>query len=191
MIYSALTTRRSTYPTWILIKGDPMLVAIKRVYLGNEISESLISSRRAVVVPPMVDDIAEALTWILWDAPQPIGCSYALIIINLYDICTFGSTSMHIREAHFRLTLMAMSCVLYSYFSHTQHAKAMILLTNHLNHQWGQRIHLVGFKNLLLDSYTLLINVSTLNASKYSFVSSDNCLNISICSCVLRVIKEL
>ena len=98
---------------------------------------------------------------------------------------------MHIREAHFRLTLMAMSCVLYSYFSHTQHAEAMILIPNRLNHQWGQRIHLVGFKNLLLDSYTLLINVSTLNASKYSFVSSDNCLNISICSCVLRVIKEL
>ena len=119
MIYSALTTRRSTYPTWILIKGDPMPVAIKRVYLGNEISESLISSRRAVVVPPMVDDIAEALTWILWDAPQPIGCSYALIIINLYDICTFGSTSMHIREAHFRLTLMAMSWIACSTFFST------------------------------------------------------------------------
>ena len=57
------------------------------------------------MVPPMVDDIAEALTWILWDAPQPIGCSYALIIINLYDICTFGSTSMHIREAHFRVDI--------------------------------------------------------------------------------------
>ncbi len=46
MIYSALTTRRSTYPTWILIKGDHMPVAIKWVFLGNEITESLISSRR-------------------------------------------------------------------------------------------------------------------------------------------------
>jgi hypothetical protein len=145
-----------------------MPVAIKRVYLGNEICKALISSRRAVVVPPMVDDIAEALTWILWEAPQPIVCSYAAIIINLYDVCTFGNTSIHIREAHFKLTMMAMHCVLYCYFPHTQHADAITMLGYHLCHQWGERIHLVGFTELLWDSYEFLRDVSSSNTLDYS-----------------------
>jgi hypothetical protein len=73
-----------------------MPVAIKQVFLSNEICQALISLRQAVVVPQKVDDVAEPLTWILWEGPKPLGCSYPAIIINLYNICTFYDNSINI-----------------------------------------------------------------------------------------------
>jgi hypothetical protein len=47
------------------------------------------------MVPPMVDDIAEALTWILWEMPNPVGCLYPAIKINLYDVALATNLLQH------------------------------------------------------------------------------------------------
>jgi hypothetical protein len=67
-LYSAMTTRRSSFPTWLLIVGRPsthMPHLIKRADLGNEVLHILISSNCALQVPPIVNDIAESLEWLI------------------------------------------------------------------------------------------------------------------------------
>jgi len=47
LLYSSLSTRRSSYLTRLLIVSSPTPDVIKRTDLGNEISQLLISSNRA------------------------------------------------------------------------------------------------------------------------------------------------
>jgi hypothetical protein len=66
--------------------------------------------------------------------------------------------------------MTAMNCVLYCYFAHDQHADAIRMLRCHLCHQWGEAIHLMDFKDLLLDSYEFLVDVSMYNYALTFFV---------------------
>ena len=43
----------------------------------------MLSSNRVVAVPPLVNDIADSLGWLLWEAPFPLATSYATIAIKL------------------------------------------------------------------------------------------------------------
>ena len=72
LLYSSLTTRRSTYPTWVLVVSSHFPHVIRRTDLGNEVAQLLLSSNRAFEVPPYVNDIAAAMPWLLESAPIPL-----------------------------------------------------------------------------------------------------------------------
>ena len=58
LLYSSLTTRHSSYPTWVLVVSSPFPHVIRRNELGNEVAQLLLSSNRGFKVPPYVNDIA-------------------------------------------------------------------------------------------------------------------------------------
>ena len=65
-IYRHLTTRRRTYPTWILLLGgrDAGVVPLRRSELGNEFTDMLLSSGKALIVHAKMDDIIEGVLWL-------------------------------------------------------------------------------------------------------------------------------
>ncbi len=115
LVYSSLTTRRSSYPTWILLNSIPIPAPIKRRDIGNATCEALLSSHHAVQVPPTVNDIAEALPWILWEAPHPVVCAYPAFAKNLYRVCMINNHHIHPYEAHFILTMTVAANILKAY----------------------------------------------------------------------------
>ena len=158
LLYEALTTRSSSYPTYILLKSHPIPFVIQHSELGNSIYEALVSSNRAVPVPPLVNDVADALSWILAEAPLPIRCSYPVVAISLYHVCVITDTHIHPFQAHFELTMIAMSCVLRSFLA-SQYDGAILLVKSFLSNRWGHRISLVPFKELLLESFEYITEV--------------------------------
>ena len=160
LLYSSLSTRRSTYPTWILLTSMPIPTVIKRSDVGHDLCQDLLSSSRAIAVPPIVNDIAESLPWLLWEAPFPLMVSYPTIAINLRYVCDFNNNA-HINpdDAHYQLTMLAMKNIVLSFLP-AQHDRAMMMLRFYLGDRWGHRISFAGFQHLLLDSYYYLINVS-------------------------------
>ena len=72
LLFSSLSTRQSSYPTWLVILSTPTPHVIKRSDLGNEVADLLLLSYRAFPVPPMVNDIASALSWLVDTAPTPL-----------------------------------------------------------------------------------------------------------------------
>ncbi len=158
LLYSSLSTRHSTYPRWVLLTSSPIPILMKRSDLGNEICQGLLSSNRALPVPPLVNDIVELLSWLLTEAPFPLATSYASIAISLRCVCDVsGSHHIHPFEAHFKITMIAMSSIL-STFSPMLYNAVMAELRPYLQNRWGRRIAFVGFKNLLLDSYDFIHN---------------------------------
>jgi hypothetical protein len=155
-----MSTRRSTYPTWVILRSSPIPTVIKRSDVGNNLCQDLLASSHALAVPPLVNDIAESLPWLLWEAPFPLTTCYTLIAINLLNVCEFNNNG-HIppREAHFQLTMFAMGNIMHA-FSSAHHGNAMIMLRYYIGERWGQRISFVNFRCLLLESYSFLKNVS-------------------------------
>jgi hypothetical protein len=98
--------------------------------------------------------------WLLWEAPFPLATSYVVIAINLQYACDHSSSDyIHPLEAHFKITLFAMSNIMRA-FPPDNDVNAMAMLRPYLWNQWGQSISLVGFQNVLCDSYEFIINVS-------------------------------
>jgi hypothetical protein len=64
LLYRSLSTRRASYPQYIMLKNGDTPIAINRRYLGNDNCMALLLSGHAVAVPPMVNDIADALYWL-------------------------------------------------------------------------------------------------------------------------------
>jgi hypothetical protein len=142
---------------------------INRIDIGNAICEALLSLNRAVQVPPTVNDIAEALTWILWEAPHPLVCGYPAIAKALYRVCVINNNHIHPNEAHFILTMIAGANVLSANLRDQDGFDiAMGFLERYLNDSYGQRIRYIGFKQLVLDSYTFLSEVSNIYLNIYS-----------------------
>jgi len=52
LLCSSLTTRHSSYPTWVLVVSSPFPHVIRRTELGNEVAQLLLSSNRGFEVPP-------------------------------------------------------------------------------------------------------------------------------------------
>jgi hypothetical protein len=86
----------------------------------------------AIAVPPLVKDIVESLPWLLWEAPFPLATSDATIAINLHYVCKFNNNGHNPPcEAHFQLTMVAMSKIMLA-FSSAQHGNAMIMVQCYL-----------------------------------------------------------
>ena len=152
--YSSLSTRRSTYPTWVLLTSSSIPTLIKRSDVGNDICQVLLSSHCALPVPPLVDDIAETLSWLLTEAPFPFATAYASIARCLLCVCQH---QIHPVEAHFKITMIAMSNILLV-FPPVLYDHAMEELRRYLQNRWGERISFAGFRNILFDSYDFINN---------------------------------
>ncbi len=136
-----------------------MPIFLKRNDLGNEICEVLLSSSQVLAVPPILDDIATSLTWLLLEAPYPLSTSYADVAINLQYACDCQDDFIHPLEAHFKIAVFALSNLMRA-FSPEKEVIAMAILRPYLSNRWGRRISLVGFQTVLCDSYVYLMNVS-------------------------------
>jgi hypothetical protein len=141
------------------VKCSPGPIFLKRNDLGNEICQVLLSSSQVLAVPPILDDIAASLTWLLLEAPFPLSTSYADVAINLQYACDSEDDFIHPLEAHFKIAVFAMSNLMRA-FSPENDVIAMAILRPYLCNRWGQSISLVGFQTVLCDSYEYLINVS-------------------------------
>lgn len=160
LLYSSLTTRRSSYPTWILIKAKPFPAVIKRLYLGNQLTQVLLASDRAVAIPPVVDDIADSLTWLLRDAPSPLKSCYVCVLANLRWVCCDRNDKRHIppHEAHARIAVIAMSRVVRETIP-SMYFEALNYVRNFMVHTWGDRISFAGFQAILMDCYQFLLSL--------------------------------
>jgi hypothetical protein len=141
-----------------LLKSHPIPFIIKHIELENSICEALVSSNHAVPVPPLINDVADALRWILAEAPLPIRCSYPVVAISLYHVCVITNMHIHPFQVHFELTMIAMSCVLRLILA-SQYDGAMLLVKSFSSNLWGQRISLVPFKEILLESFEYITKV--------------------------------
>ena len=100
----------------------------------------MLSSNHAVAVSPLVNDIADSLGWLLWEAPFPLAVSYATIAINLRYVCECNNNGhIHPFEAHFQLTMVAMSNIMLAFLP-SQHDNALNMLGFYLGELWGHRM---------------------------------------------------
>jgi hypothetical protein len=77
-IYCPLSTRHSSYPAWVMFKSSPTPILIKTSNLGNNNAvQGLLGSDQILPVPPIVNDMAEALPWLL--EVNALQCFYQLL----------------------------------------------------------------------------------------------------------------
>jgi hypothetical protein len=158
LIFSSLSTRRLHYPRWLMLKSAPTPLFIRRSDVGSEACNILISSRRSVAVPSLVNDIADSLPWLLAEAPCLLRVAYHGVAVSLGLVCDFRNPAhIHPYDAHLKLTLVAMSNVMRAYCP-VFHPDALDLLRSYLETRWGDLILFAGFKNILVDSYRYIRN---------------------------------
>ncbi len=158
--YSSLSTRRFSYPTWILLKSSAvgvMPVLICRADIGNELTQVLLASHHVVPVPPLVNDIAEALQWLLSEAPIPLGYCYRDVLINLGFVCDVSLPHhIHPKDAHLQIAHVAMNNLLHNFSPPTIYEDAINLLVNFYQQRWNNRLQFVGFRQIVEQSYNLV-----------------------------------
>jgi hypothetical protein len=99
LLCQPLTSRRSLYPTWVIIKSSPLPTVVD---LGNDICALLLSSWHTIGFPSLLDNIAESLSWMIETAPLPFVAAYHNIVKMLYLACIPGS-NVHLFDAHVKL----------------------------------------------------------------------------------------
>ncbi len=131
-------------------------VAIKTSDLHSNIAvQGLLSSDRVLPVPPIVNDIAGALPWLL--EMKPLEIVYRSVAVNLLLVCDWQSPS-HISpyDAHFRNSLVVANINLRQKFEHQIYGEAMDLVWFHLLQCWGETF--AGFRNILSDIVGIIFN---------------------------------
>jgi hypothetical protein len=104
LLYQPLTTRRSIYPAWVIIKSSPLPTVVHRTDIGNDICALLLSSQRAVNIPSLLNNVAESLSWILETAPLPIVAAYHNIVRILY-LASIPGSNVYLFDAHLKIVL--------------------------------------------------------------------------------------
>ncbi len=108
LLYRPLCTRRSSYPKYIILINGGSPIPVRHGVLGHEISSALVNSGRAKDVPPVVDDIAETLCWLLEArSPIPLQCIFNMISSHLLRVCDIRTHHIHPFKAHFKLAAIA------------------------------------------------------------------------------------
>jgi hypothetical protein len=152
LLYSSLTTRRSSYPAWLLIKSSPIQNVVRRMDLGNEAAQVLLSSNCALEVPPIINDIAATLPWLLRSAPFPLLSCYMPIVVNLQFVADCqGDYHIHPFEAHLKISIVCINRMLFNYFSDPVSVVSNQVIQDYVADRWGNQIQHVGFHNILLD----------------------------------------
>lgn len=130
LIYCPLSTRSSSYPAWVMLETSSTPIMIKTSDLCSSLAlQGFLSSNQVLPVPPMVNDIAEALPWLLEAFP----ILYRAVAINLFMVCNWQSLH-HISpyDAHFRLSMVAINKLLMKSFHGEIFHDASALIQLHL-----------------------------------------------------------
>ena len=159
VLYRSLSTRRCSYPNYIILINLPTPIPIKRQSLGNDVCLSLVTLGRALPLPPLVDDIADTLYW-LQDVNSPVHlrCIYNIVAKNLLRVCILDEAHIHPLDAHYRLALLA-TYVLIQTHVHPAHDDYNYFLTSvpsYFELRWGHRLNLVPFRDIITDIYAYL-----------------------------------
>jgi hypothetical protein len=140
-----------------MLKNGLPPVPINRRYLGNDNCMALLLSGHAVALPPMVNDIADALYWLQEiDSPVPLRCTYDIVAKNLLRVCINDDEHIHPYEAHSWLAIFATFILLRTYFS-LDDSTSLASARAYLEACWGNRLSVNPFKIVLLDAYENLI----------------------------------
>ena len=153
LTYCPLSTRRSSYPSWVMLKGLSTPIVIKTSDLhSNEPVQVLLSSDQVFPVPSIVNDIAEVLSWMLDVNNFPLQFAYLAVLFHLLHVCDWQSplhTSPY--DAHFKISLVVAERILWKAFHPVIISEVMDLICLHLIENWGARITFAGFQNILMD----------------------------------------
>ena len=132
VLHSVLSTWRTSFLTFLLIVSSSTPHVINRLDVGNEVYQLLISSNRAFQVPPIVNNIAAVLPWLLESAP-----------IN----------HIHPLDVHNRIARVCFNNLLHNFYPITVWQNAEDAVMEYLSIRWGKRIHFTGFQHILLHGY--------------------------------------
>jgi hypothetical protein len=157
LLYRPLCTRHSSYPKYIILINGGSPIPVRHGVLGHEISSALVNSGRAHEVPPVVDDIAETLCWLLEArSPIPLQCIFNMISSHLLRVCDIRTHHIHPFKAHFKLAAIAGCIIGRAHFNLDTFPDAVVYdtVTHYLGVRWGRRqIIIVHFKVVIMDLY--------------------------------------
>ncbi len=109
LILTSLSTRRRSYPKWILISSFPLPTPVLCSSIGDDVCDSLLSCHCAIVVPPSMNHVADSLIWILNGAPFPFASCYHTVVKELYQWCQAGfGVNPSASHAQKKIKLLAM-----------------------------------------------------------------------------------
>jgi hypothetical protein len=160
LIFGPLSTRHSSYPTWVMMYSHSLPYAIKLSNLqNNAVVQALLGSERVLPVPHIVDDIAESLRWLLEDEVFPLSSFYKVMVTQLLLVCDWKSPfHVHPYDAHYKIISIVAKRFLQKYFDHSIFHEVIYLVTLHLRESWGARITFGGFKNVLMEVLEMIFN---------------------------------
>jgi hypothetical protein len=154
LLYQPLTTRKSIYPAWVIIKSSPLPTVVHRADIGNDICALLLSSQHALSIPSLLDNVAESLSWILETAPLPIAAACHNIVRILY-LTSIPGSNVYLFDAHVKIVLAVVVDFLICAWDEALE-KALIASHAYLQQHWEGRFTSVPFKSELLDIYEFL-----------------------------------
>jgi hypothetical protein len=160
LIFGPLSTRRSSYPTWVMVYSHSLPYAIKLSDLHNNATvQALLGSDHVLPVPCIVDDIADSLSWLLEVEVFPLSLFYRLVVTQLLLVCDWQSPfHIHPYDAHYKIILFVARNFLQKYFAPCIFHEAVDLVTIHLRESWGARITFGGFQNILMEVLEMIFN---------------------------------
>jgi hypothetical protein len=158
LLYQPLTTRRSRYPNWLIVRTKPLPTVIRRTSVGNDVCAVLLSTRRAISVPSVLENVAECLTWLLYDAPLPYSVCYHNIVQVLH-LASHPDVNLHTFDSHQKIILVAVVELLIP-GSNSRLEEALQASQHYVQQHWGARLPFVSFKEVLIDLHDFLIQVS-------------------------------
>jgi hypothetical protein len=128
LIFGPLSTRRSSYPTWVMMYSHSLPYAIKLSDLhNNAVVQALLGSERVLPVPCIVDDIAESLRWLLEVEVFPLSPFYMLVVTQLLLVCDWQSPFyVHPYDAHYKIMLIVVKNFLWKYFARSFFVRRLI-----------------------------------------------------------------
>jgi hypothetical protein len=128
-------------------------IPLKRQHLGNENCAALLASGHAIALPPIVNDIADALYWLqATESPAPLRSIYHYISFNLMRVCVIDGSHIHPLEAHYRLALISAVVMLKTIFENCV-TQSIEDIKAYFENRWGERLSVVPFKDVILDFY--------------------------------------
>jgi hypothetical protein len=160
LIFGPLSTRRSSYPTWVMMYSHSLPYAIKLSDVqNNAVVQASLGSDRVLPVPRIVDDIAESLRWLLEDEVFPLSPFYKVVVTQLLLVCDWRSPfHVHPYDAHYKIISIVVKRFLQKYFDRSIFHEAINSVTLHLRESWGARITFGGFKNVLMEVLEMIFN---------------------------------
>ena len=163
LIYTSLTTRRRSYPRWIIIKGSPLPIPVQRATIGNDVCLALLSERRAVEVPAFLNNVVDSLGWLQTEAPFPLATCYGVLVRQLY-LCTQPNYNiLDPQHSHMNIIISSMHLLL-SVTGHDLQLFNLVLdsVKREIQNRWGNQLPFVQFSDVLLESFNYIRQVSHL-----------------------------